>query len=218
MSGSGPFHWSSQIEAIHPDGTQASMVAPEGSSYPAPSPDGQHFAYVYATRTGISLVERTLADSGERVLIPESRFGLMAYPRYSPDGGTIALVGLSSSGTPPSPVNPSPPLDGLGRFLTVATTEAHGLPWEVWLVDADGSNLRQVPDVMNDDASLARSPDGTRLLVYGGWGTGLVDLAQGTSDLLPFLPGYGAVAWLPDLGGAPGGTTPGATSTPTPGP
>ena len=55
---------------------------------------------------------------------------------------------------------------------------------------------RQVQDVINDDPSVAWSPDGTQLLEYGGWGSYLVDVASGQSSLLSYLPGYGAVAWL----------------------
>jgi hypothetical protein len=65
-------------------------------------------------------------------------------------------------------------------------------------VHAGGSDLRQVPDVLNDEPSIAWSPDGSQLLVYGGWGSYLVDVPSGNSSLLSFLPGYGALAWLSD--------------------
>ena len=35
--------------------------------------------------------------------------------------------------------------------------------------------------------------------VYGGWGSYLVDAATGASEALPYLAGYGSVAWLPGL-------------------
>jgi hypothetical protein len=41
------------------------------------------------------------------------------------------------------------------------------------------------------------SPDGTQLLVYGGWGSLLIDVASGEQTALPFLAGYGSLAWLP---------------------
>jgi Tol biopolymer transport system component len=75
---------------------------------------------------------------------------------------------------------------------------AHGFPWEVWLVQADGTGLRQISDILDDDPSVAWSPDGARLLVYGGWGSYLVDVASGDTSSLPYLVGYGSIAWLPD--------------------
>jgi hypothetical protein len=40
------------------------------------------------------------------------------------------------------------------------------------------------------------SPDGSMLLVYGGSGTSLVDASTGEIQLLPYLAGYGSVAWM----------------------
>jgi len=47
--------------------------------------------------------------------------------------------------------------------------------------------------------SCTREPSAwSQLLVYGGWGSYLVDVPSGDSSLLSFLPGYGALAWLSD--------------------
>ena len=64
--------------------------------------------------------------------------------------------------------------------------------------DDDGTGLRQISDILDDDPSVAWSPDGARLLVYGGWGSYLVDVASGDTSSLPYLVGYGSIAWLPD--------------------
>jgi hypothetical protein len=39
------------------------------------------------------------------------------------------------------------------------------------LVNADGTNLRDVPDLLDDDPSVAWSPDGAQVLVNNGWGS-----------------------------------------------
>jgi hypothetical protein len=49
-----------------------------------------------------------------------------------------------------------------------------------------------------DDASLAWSPDGSQIFVYGTTGSRLVEVATGQTTPLPYLAGFGAVAWLPD--------------------
>ncbi len=75
---------------------------------------------------------------------------------------------------------------------------AHGFPWEAWIVNSDGSGLRQIADVLDDDPSVAWSPDGSQLLVYGGWGSFVVEPVSGNSVSLAFLAGYGSIGWLPD--------------------
>jgi hypothetical protein len=58
--------------------------------------------------------------------------------------------------------------------------------------------MQQIQDVIDDDPSVAWSPDGHQLLIYGGWGTFVVDATSGVATCLPYLAGYGSVGWLPD--------------------
>jgi hypothetical protein len=55
----------------------------------------------------------------------------------SPQGGTPGLIG----------------------WFQPRVAFAHGFPWEAWLVYADGSNLHQIQDVIDDDPSVTWSPD-----------------------------------------------------------
>jgi Tol biopolymer transport system component len=73
---------------------------------------------------------------------------------------------------------------------------AHGLPWNLWIVDSDGSGAHELAQVEADDASVAWSPDGSSLLVYGGSGSYLVDAGSGEVQSLPYLAGFGSIAWL----------------------
>ena len=49
---------------------------------------------------------------------------------------------------------------------------------------------------MDDDSSIAWSPDGCQLLGYGGLGQFLLDAATGGQMPLTDLTGYDSVAWL----------------------
>ena len=76
---------------------------------------------------------------------------------------------------------------------------AHGAPWDVWTVNADGSApAARLAAVGADDGTVAWSPDGTRLFVYGGTGSSIVDAASGEVTPLRFLSGYGATSWVAD--------------------
>ena len=88
--------------------------------------------------------------------------------------------------------------EDIESFLLRMEESAEEVQPGMWVVGADGQALRQLPDVLNDDASIAWSPDASQLLVYGGWGGQLVEVSTGAFVSLPFLAGYGSIAWLPD--------------------
>lgn len=159
---------------------------------PTVSPDGSRLAYLRSTIDGTALVARTLPGDDEQVLVPPSQFANLAYPRYALGGRHIAFM---APGT----------FVGLAGWVATVPfiptlSYAHGQPWDVWMVNVDGTNLHQVAEVGADDASLSWSPDGTHILVYGGSGSALVDAVTGESEPLVYLAGYGSTVWLPHGG------------------
>jgi len=188
MPGQAQPQYQSRIEQVALDGSGA-IVLLDYARYPAPAPDGR-LAFVRSTAGGAGIFSHSLVDGSDQELVPPGQFLALAYPRFSPDGMQLAFAAISLV----APIGATP------NILAGVSGQAmaHGFPWEAWLVNADGSGLRQLPDVVDDDPSVAWSPDGTQLLVYGGWGSFLVDAASGDATSLPFLAGYGSVAWLPD--------------------
>lgn len=193
MPGQAQPQYRSAIEHIAADGSARTVVL-DDARYPAPAPDSVHFAYVRTTSAGTSILNHGMDDGSDTTLVPAGAFAAIAYPRISPDGLRIAFAAVSLS----APVGRSsvPTWQPLASLFHVPIAEAHGYPWEVWLANADGTDLHQISDVMDDDPSVAWSPDSQSVLVYGGWGSFIIDAASGRVSDLPFLTGYGATAWV----------------------
>jgi Tol biopolymer transport system component len=178
-----------RIERVTLDGSVPTIVLPEATS-PALSADGRLLTYLHSTRFGDAL---WLADGdgrNGREVLPDSRFLALAYPRLSPDGSRIAVAATVDLVTPPTPTLPR----GSGRWR-LASVAAHGLPWDIWLVNTDGSGLRQLTHMLEDDPSVAWSPDGQWLAVQGGAGLTLVEVATGRTQRVARDAAFGAIDW-----------------------
>jgi hypothetical protein len=184
--------YASRVESIAPDASSRTVLIPSGRM-PTPSPDGASVAAVQTTGQGTGLMLWSRATATLKSLVPPGEFPDIAYPRFSPAGDQIAFM-------VPEPVfdGRSPPPDAAcGAWqLGPCVASAHGLPWNLWLVAIDGSNAHELAQVEGDDASVAWSPDGSQLLVYGGGGSYLVDADSGNFQILSYLVGYGSIAWL----------------------
>ena len=147
------------------------------------------------------------------------------FPAWSPDGRKIAFSGLPRGGGILDTIHLMNP-DGSGVVDLGAPGEcATWSPdssriaycshpgdgnWAVWVMDADGSNWRQLthpklilPAGANGDHPVAWSPDGAQIVyssvIDGDRELFLMD-ADGSNQhrLIHFRGGDGAEAWLPD--------------------
>jgi dipeptidyl aminopeptidase/acylaminoacyl peptidase len=181
-------HYPSRIESVAADGTGRFVLAYD-ARYPGPSPDGATVTFVREGPQGAALMAWSAA--GEAELIPVGRFVDIAYPRYNPAGDRIAFLAIESSSSGEARFDPL-------ALLRPAVAEAHGWPWSLWLVAPDGSSAQKLADPQADEASIAWSPDGTRLFVYSNSGSYLVDVGTGVLTALPRWVGSGTVAWVTD--------------------
>jgi hypothetical protein len=187
----------SRIERVMSDGSGRGILVPDGRQ-PSAAPDGTRLVFARTTNQGASLLIWSQSDGSVQTLVPEGRFADVAYPQFSPRSDQIAFVapqsglnGERAPGTQPFA------LEKLWSSLFgPGLAYAHGIPWDPWVVNADGSGLHRVAETAGDEPSVAWSPDETQLFIYSGIGSFIVDASSGALTPLKFVQGYGPVIWL----------------------
>ncbi|MBV9601923.1 MAG: PD40 domain-containing protein [Chloroflexi bacterium] len=173
---------------------------------PAASPDESTLVYVRSTRTGQELMKKSMADSDDGCeLLSDQVFQYLSLPRISPDGKRVALGGsgepnMGPSGCGGDPHSSTPAAAGgpgidVGALLEPDTAYAHGLPADVWSMNLDGSDMKRIADIKDDDPTVAFSPDGGRMAIFGVAALFMVDASGGPTDKLTDQGGYGGLDW-----------------------
>jgi Tol biopolymer transport system component len=174
---------------------------------PAASPDESTLVYVRSTRTGQQLMKKSMAAESDDgcELLSDQVFQYLSLPRVSPDGKRVALGGSGEPNMAPSGCGGDPhssalaaaagPGIDLGALVQPETAYAHGLPADVWSMNLDGSDMRRIADIKDDDPTIAFSPDGARLAIFGVAALFMVDANGGPTDKLTDQGGYGGLDW-----------------------
>jgi Tol biopolymer transport system component len=116
--------------------------------------------------------------------------------RFSPDGARIAFA--AAGGPPrPAPTRSEAPRPRIRSWWAVRAASAHGPPMDVWLINADGSGLRALTALGEDDTVPAWSADGRWIAFTGAAGLYLVEMATGTVRLMVEDGAGGGLTWLP---------------------
>lgn len=156
---------------------------------PGLSPDGENLAMIRSDSGGDALLV-SRSDGGQlRTLIPAGRFGIVGAPRFSPDGRTLAVPISNPVGQVGGPTDSGP-----FGLLDAPVAHAHGDPWDVFLVSVQGGEPRRLTNLLEDEISVAWSPDGTQVGVFGSRGLYLADLTGRTTFALD-RSGYGGIDW-----------------------
>jgi Tol biopolymer transport system component len=171
---------------------------------PAPSPDESTLVYVRSKGVGQLMMKKAMSDSGDGCqLLSDQVFQYLSLPRISLDGKRVAFGGsgdptFEPSGCGGDPKSSTPaaagPID-LGALLQPETAYAHGLPADVYSMNLDGSDMKRIADIKDDDPTVAFSPDGTKLAIFGVQALFLVDAAGGPTQKLNEPGGYGGLDW-----------------------
>jgi dipeptidyl aminopeptidase/acylaminoacyl peptidase len=185
-AGGATVQYPSRIEQVNVDGSGRTVLVDDARE-PAASPNAQAFAFVRRVATGPTLVVHSVTDASEQTIVAAGQFGDIRSVRYSPQGDRIAfMVPVAIYGAP-----------GSGLWMAPMIRLAHGAPWDLWLVNTDAASPpTRLAALGADDGTLSWSPDGSRLFVYGGAGSFIVDAH--TREVTPygFVSGYGAQSWV----------------------
>jgi len=186
-------------ETVVDDAFSASVTADEST-----------IVYVRNTAAGQELRRKALAEAGDGcVLIPDTVFQLISGPRLSPDGKRVAFGGQGEpasqqpAGSCGAAAGPRPAGDALAALVAVGEwlgvlarpAYAHGLPSDIWAINLDGTGFRRVADVKEDEPTVAWSPDGSHLAIFGVAALYAVGAKGGPVQKLVDQGGYGGLDW-----------------------
>jgi len=114
------------------------------------------------TNSSFKLQVSSAPGDTPRTLLSDKDFQAILSPAISPDGQAILFSG---SGRTSSTVG------SVGRTLAQALNplvpgeaEAHGLPWDPWVIGIDGKGLKKLASIGSDEQSMSWSPDGQEIV------------------------------------------------------
>jgi len=179
-------------------------VLVENGFNPTISRDESTLVYLRNTRVGQTMLRKALNDPGDGCeLLSDLVFQYLSQPRISPDGTRVAFGGSGEAVVQPSgcagaslpKTSGATPMFNLLALLAPGVAEAHALPADVYTVNLDGSNLVRVAKIQDDDPTVAWSPDGSRLAIFGIAALYAVDAKGGAPAKLVDRGGYGGLDW-----------------------
>jgi Tol biopolymer transport system component len=203
---------SDEIDRVSITGGTAQRVL-EGGRAVAVSPDGNKIAFLrldFNTYQS-SLWVADLDGSHSRQLLDKEAFAALEGARFSPDSQTLVFA---ASGAPQKQLPGFEAGRGgtneVARFLTataeacrvkflftcwVNTAYAHGLPWDLWLVNLDGTRFERLTEVGADSPYPAWSPDGKFVAFMDLSGFYVVNRETKEGNLISINGGHGALDW-----------------------
>lgn len=167
------------------------------------SSDGKRLAFYKfdAQSFALSLWIANADGSGAKMLLDTQSFSALQSARFSPDS---QLILFAASGPPKKKLPGMASLSNeeenacANSFLftcLVARAYAHGLPWDLWTVNLDGTKFEQVTQLGADSPYAAWSTDGKLIALYDSSGIYIADRDKKTVFPISSKGGYGSFDW-----------------------
>lgn len=118
-----------------------------------------------------------LDGSGGKTLLTEKDFQAIYGPQLSPDGKMILFAGSGRTNSKVAVVGSA--LAAALNPLVPGRAEAHGLPWDPWIIGVDGSGLKKLASIGSDEMAAAWSTDG-QLVAFTNLSATYIMRADGT--------------------------------------
>jgi len=200
-----------QICIVNSDGTGREQLTDFQATafYPSLAPDGN--TVYFSSRQNGNYEIYSISINGADLQRLTNGIGSLYAPELSPDGERIVFTNngnglwvMRSDGRNPHPITNKDDIDPTwspdGSRIAFASSRTGAR--QLYVMNADGSNIQQVTDLNNMGGRSTWSSDGTKLAFYRGPagdhniyvintdGTGLVQLTDGGDNLGP--------SWSPD--------------------
>ena len=173
-------HGAETVERVDVSGGKTQVVVQDAAT-PTISPDGKHIAYIKTDPQAFTqdLWVANLDGSEAKRLLGDPEFTSLVAPRFSPDSRRLLFVAVGGPERPRVQRPQASRFDPLA-WLQPPAAEAHGVPYNLWTVNVDGSNLtRLTNDLEIDSPVTAWSPDGKWIAFMGDLGLYLIDATDG---------------------------------------
>lgn len=187
-----------KLERYDLQGKQASAVA-DDASLAAANPDGKRIAFVHTDPDTFqqSLVVSDLDGQNAATVVPGNALGGGIYsPAWTRDGARILFdvpnFFAGNGVRTPAAGTIARLFDAL---LGVQVAEAHGPPWDFWIVDADGKNLKRMTEIGEDMPYAVFAPDGKQWAFMGLAGIYILDADGQNIHSLMRDGGHGRLDW-----------------------
>lgn len=167
------------------------------------SPDGERLVYAKLLPQTGEVLEggSTLGEGGYEIVGLDQFLAPFGYPRFSPDGVTVAFASADQTGASAPAVEFVALRRGAsGRFEPeVAAVTMDGLPQDIWTVEAAGGTAVRVADLKEDLPSLTW--DGSGEFIYAIGVEGLYEINLETGGVAAIGDGayHAQISWAPDV-------------------
>ncbi len=161
---------------------------------PATSPDGKYLAYAGVDSKG-QPSQLFVADpdgKNAKQLVADQNFVLLRAPNFSPDSSLICFAGVGG----PGGALPGQKAPGAQASPFFDIAEAHGIPWDIFTVRPDGTNLQRLTYESEDTPTPVWSPSGDWVAFAGEIGLYLVDSGGKKTIRVSTIVSGGGIAWL----------------------